>query len=130
MRILEVIEQNPFPSSKIPHKVYHGSPNQIIVKFNRPANGVWFAENPGWCKDHYCDTTGLVYVCWIDVRNPYVPTEKENDYFYSEPINIIGPFFSKLARKGYDAYLQGGESGSIAVFSSVKIVDALTGKLM
>lgn len=120
---------NPFPSSKITHEVYHGSPN-IITRFNRPANGVWFAEFPEWCTEHYCNLQGNVYVCWVNVKNPYTPTEEENDLYYSEPVEVIAPYFNALQRKGYDAYIQGGESGSLAVFSSVEIINALTGKRM
>ncbi len=112
----------------VDYLVYHGSRAKGVTKFRRPPEGVWFAETEGWVDDLYtADGNGEVHVCWIDVKNPYTPTEEENDEYYGEML-IIGKFFEKLKAQGYDAYLQGGESGSIAVFDTVEIVDAVTGE--
>jgi len=120
---------NPFPSSVIKQEMYHGG-SRGIKQFRRPAEGVWFADNPEWCKDLYTrDGKGKVYVCWVNVRNPYMPTEEEEDRYYGE-MDIIGDFFNKLRKQGFDSYFQGGESGSIAVFESVEIVNAYTGLTM
>ena len=121
---------NPFPTSKIKQEMYHGSVSKGITKFRRPPEGVWFAEFPEWCEDLYsADGNGEIYACWIDVKNPYIPAQKENNWYYGE-MDIIGEFFTKLKTNGYDAYIQGGESGSIAVFDTAKIVNAYTGKCM
>lgn len=120
---------NPFHNSKITQEMYHGSRSKGISHLNRPNEGIWFAEFPEWCRTHYAGENGEVYVCWINVKNPYYPTDDEVDDYYGE-METIGEFFNKLKKEGYDAYIQGGESGSIAVFESVQIVNALTGKIM
>jgi len=115
---------NPFPNSKINSEMYHGSRSTMpITKFNRPPEGVWFAEFPEWSERYY----GKVYCCYLNVKNPYYPTDDENDEYYGE-MDKIGVFFNKLQKEGYDAYIQGGESGSVAVFDTVEIVNALTGE--
>lgn len=120
---------NPFPQSKITQEMYHGSRTAGLMKFSRPREGLWFAEYPEWCQEHYIPACGDLYVCWLDVKNPYIPTEDELDDYYGE-MDIIGDFFDILKEKGYDAYIQGGESGSIAVFDTVKVMNAITGKIM
>src|SRR5271157_1883523 len=70
---------NPFPSSKVSYPVYHGSRSKGVKKFRRPDNGLWFAGTEGWVDDLYLgkENQGEVRTCWIDVRNPYTPTEDE-----------------------------------------------------
>lgn len=128
---------NPFPNSKIDYIVYHGARSKNIDKFRRPLSGVWFAGLQGWVDDLYTADghggRGEVIPCWINVRNPYAPTEDEFYEYYGEvygKIKMIEDFFNKLKKDGYDAYLQGGESDSIAVFDSVEIMNASTGKYM
>jgi hypothetical protein len=121
---------NPFPQSKIKRALYHGSPEGKIEKFHRTDAGVWFAESYTWAKTHYAvGVAGTVYACYVDVRNIYEPTDDENDEYYGE-MEKVPEFFRKLAAEGYDAYNQGGESGSIAVFKTVPIVNAISGKPM
>lgn len=125
------IIDNPFLNSKITQEMYHGSHTPNITKFNRPPEGVWFAEYPEWCEGLYCpsDDGDYLYACWLNVKNPYYPTEDEALDYYGE-MEIIGEFFDELRKLGYDSYIQGGESGSVAVFETVEIVNALTGKPM
>jgi hypothetical protein len=123
---------NPFPGSKVGYPVYHGSRSKSVKKFRRPDNGVWFAGRQGWVDDLYtADGKGEVLTCWINVQNPYTPTEEENDWYYGDMDRISEEgFFKKLEEEGYDAYLQGGDSDSIAVFSKAEVVNALTGERM
>jgi hypothetical protein len=124
------LKQNPFPGSKITQEMYHGSDSKGINNFRRPPEGVWFADHPEWCNELYsADGAGEVYACWINVKTPYMPTEEETDRYYGE-MGIIGKFFTKLKKRGYDSYYQGGESGSLAVFDSVEIINAYTGARM
>ncbi len=123
----EALVPNPFPSSKVSYLVYHGSRARGVTKFRRPPEGVWFAGTKGWVDDLYIgrQQQGEVRTCWIDVRNPYTPTDDEMDEYYGE-MSKIGKFFDSLRAQGYDAYFQGGESDSIAVLDG-DIVDAVTG---
>jgi hypothetical protein len=71
-----------------------------------------------------------LYACWLDVRNPYIPTEKEARLLWGRSYEILQPFLNNLKKKGYDSYLQGEGHGDITVFDSVRILNAETGKLM
>ncbi len=126
---LDKLVANPFHNSVIKQEMYHGSNQSGLTKFNRNNAGIWFAEYPEWSQRHYAGAAGEVYVCWIDVRNPYTPTDDENDQYYGE-MDLIPELFERLTSQGHDAYIQGGESGSIAVFGQAKIVNALTGQAM
>jgi len=129
---------NPFPGSKIPYPVYHGSLGRGITKFRRPPQGVWFAGTEGWAEEHYIgrDNQGEVTTCYVNVKNPYTPTDDELDKYYGatygtpEELKGIQDFFDGLKSQGYDAYLQDGESDSIAVLDTVEIVNAVTGEKM
>lgn len=125
----EKMMPNPFPGSKIKHLLYHASPNSGITKFRRDFNGVWFSDLPTWGSRLFGGNAHATYACYVDVKNPYHPTEDEVDEYYGE-MKKIPAFFKSLSDQGFDAYLQGGESGSIAVFPNVKIADAKTGKLL
>lgn len=130
---LELIP-NPFPSSKFQKPVFHGT-RHPVRKFTRPESGVWFAGKPGWVDDKYGSAhgDGSVVTCWIDVRNPYEPTLDEfYDYYDYDGMQrgIRDGFWKKLREDGYDAYHQGGDSDSIAVFDTVRIVNAKTGEEM
>jgi len=131
-RIADSPAPNPFPSSKIDHPVYHGSRAKGVKKFRRPDNGLWFAGAEGWVDDLYTgrERQGEVRTFWIDVRNPYTPTDDEVDRYYGN-MDLISKdgFFSRLEAEGYDAYLQGGESDSIAVFTRTPVADFTTGEL-
>ena len=119
---------NPFPTSMVSVPVYHGSRSKNVNKLRRPNEGVWFAMTSGWVDDLYtADGKGEVLTCWINVVNPYYPTEDENYEYYGR-MNIIGKFFQKLEKLGFDSYYQGMESESIAVFKNVEIINALTGE--
>lgn len=125
---------NPFPDSKIQGKVFHGTPARnrgLIKKFRRPEQGVWFAQTEGWVDIHFTgdDCSGEVIECWVNVKNPYTPTEDEFYEYYGDD-RIKDDFFKKLKSEGYDAYIQGCESGSISVFDSVEIVNAKTGEAL
>ena len=121
---------NPFGSSKVQYPVYHGSRAKGVEKFRRPDNGLWFAGAEGWVDSLYTsDGAGEVRAFWIDVRNPYEPTDEENDRYYGKMDLIESDgFFRRLEAEGYDAYFQGGESDSIAIFTKTPVVDAVTGK--
>jgi hypothetical protein len=138
MRLFEIEQYvpNPFPASKIKQPMYHGSSVKGIKKFRRPRQGLWFAETESWAAEHYSTPGGEIYVCWLNVKNPYTPTEDEIDQYYGatygspEEVEAISKFFDQLRANGYDAYIQGGESGSTAIFESVEIVNAKTGNRM
>jgi hypothetical protein len=126
---------NPFSGSKIPYPVYHGTPTKGVTKFRRPASGVWFSGEEGWVDDLYTGKKqqGEVLTCWINVKNPYEPTEDEfHEYYSYEGMRkaVNDGFFERLQKEGYDAYHQGGESDSIMVFDTVEIVNAKTGEKM
>jgi ADP-Ribosyltransferase in polyvalent proteins len=127
-QLIEAVITNPFRSSKLQEPLYHGS-HYDIEHFYRTHAGIWFADYPKWARDHYAGDNGFVYECFVDVRNPYFPTEKEIDAYYGK-MDLVPGFFEKLENAGYDAYMQGGESGSIAVFRTVPILNIQTGKLM
>jgi len=120
---------NPFPGSKVKDVLYHGSNTPGIKEFRIPSEGLWFSDLPTWGTRVYGSGLAETYACYVDIRAIYHPTEDELDEYYGA-MDIIGPFFSKLAGQGYDAYFQGGESGSIAVFPGTKIVNARTGEPM
>jgi len=126
---------SPFPGSKVPYPVYHGSPSRGLKEFRRPETGVWFAGAEGWVDDLYTgkDGGGEVIPCWVDVRNPYVPDEDEADRYYSYEgmqRGVEDGFWKRLVLEGYDAYMQGGESDSIALLGDAGIVNALTGEAL
>lgn len=120
----------PFPNTKVDYVVYHGSRSKGVKKFRRPDSGVWFAKLEGWVDDLYtADGAGEVITCWINVENPYYPTEEENDKYYGELQKISEDgLFERLESEGYDAYMQGMESGSIALFKNAQVVNAVTGE--
>jgi len=126
--------ENPFPNSVIQNPVYHGTGGKF-TKFRRPPQGVWFAGTQGWVDDKYTHSKNGVLTCYVDVRNPYEPTDDEFDEyydFYDNPVKLkqVQDFFADLKAKGFDTYMQGGESDSIAVFDTVDIVNAITGDSM
>ena len=126
--------KNPFPNSKIQHPVYHGTGGKF-TKFRRPPQGVWFAGTKGWVDDKYTKSADGVLACYVNVKNPYEPTEDEFYELYDfygnpEKLKKLQDFFAELKSKGFDAYVQGGESESIAVFDTVDIVNAVTGDPM
>jgi hypothetical protein len=120
---------NPFSGSKVKSVMYHGSNTKNITKFKIPDAGLWFSDSPTWGEKIYGDNLAETYACYLDVHNIYYPTEDEIEEYYGEMEKIPG-FFRELRAKGYDAYFQGGESGSLAVFPGVRIVDARTGKAL
>lgn len=135
-RIATQLVDNPFPGSKIQHPVYHGTGSKF-TKFRRPPQGVWFAGTKGWVDDKYGIKAdgGEVIPCYVNVKNPYEPTEDEFYELYDfygnpEKLKKLQDFFAELKSKGFDAYVQGGESESIAVFDTVDIVNAITGDSM
>ncbi len=124
------LDDNPFGSSVIQQELYHGSSSSNIEHFNRSDKGIWFSEYGSWSDRHYSNSgSGQVYICYVDVHNPYHPTDEENDKYYGR-MDLISEFFRELADKGYDAYIQGGESGTIAVFQDVDIINKITGEYM
>jgi hypothetical protein len=109
---------------------FHGSSVVKIEKFCRIDAGIWFAESYTRAKNHYAvGAEGKGYACYVDARNIYTPTDEENDEYYGE-MEKVPEFFRKLAAERYDAYNQDGESGSIAVFKTFSIVNAIFGNPM
>jgi hypothetical protein len=134
MRWQDIIDEsegfitNPFPASKFKDVMYHGSNVEGITTFKRSAAGLWFSDLPTWGKRIY-GADAIIYPCYIDVHNPYYPSDEEIDEYYGE-MDKLPPFFNELQKQGYDAYFQGGESGAVAVFAGAKIVNARTGDPM
>jgi hypothetical protein len=125
------LKSNPFSTSLIQSEMYHGNSIKNITKFKSLKEGLWFTQYPEWCRHFYLNDMldfGQIYICWINVQNPYYPNSEELDEYYNN--KDIHKFFTKLKKKGYDSYYQGGESGTIAIFKNVKIIDALTGTKM
>lgn len=129
---------NPFPSSLYKKPVFHGSFKKWTGKFNRPQQGIWFTEFEDWASDHYTGDSGMLIPCYVDVRKVYTPTDEEFHKYYGLSMGSsndpaykdMAEFFKKLESEGYDAYYQGGESESFAVFKRVPIVNAITGQSM
>lgn len=121
------VAKNPFPESKIQALMFRLDKANRVT-FPRLASGVWF------CTAHKGGTgvanKDQLYACWLDVRNPYIPTEKEARLLWGRSYEILQPFLNNLKKKGYDSYLQGEGHGDITVFDSVQILNAETGKLM
>lgn len=126
---VEYLIPNPFNTSIITIEMYHGNKTKGLTKFSKP---IWFTATPEWCKTAHLSNKidfGEIYVCWIDIKNPYYPNEDEIEEFLETP-SLILPFLKKKKKEGYDSYIERGESLTIAVFNNVKIINALTGKVM
>lgn len=119
--------KSPFTKSKLAWDMYHVSPVAGIDRFNR-VPCVWVAEYP----DYYLRVFGEnseVYPCYVESVNPYYPTEEECELLYADDAAHVS-FFAALIEQGYDSFVQGMESGSVAVFPNARIVDARTLKEM
>lgn len=124
---LEYLKPNPFINSLIITEMYHGNKVKGLTKLSKP----WFTATPEWCREKHLSNKkdfGQIYVCWIDIKNPYYPNEDEIEEHLETP-SFLPSFLRKKKKEGYDSYIQRGESLSIAVFNA-KIVDALTGRKM
>lgn len=129
---------NPFPVSKFKDPVFHGSAGPLFKKFVRPPQGVWFSVEKDYAEDFYSKNDRVI-AAYVDVRNPYIPTDQEIRTYFGPSSGTLGDpaykdissFFRKLQRKGYDGYLQEtGDSVSIAVLGTTPIINAITGESM
>jgi hypothetical protein len=122
------IQTCPFPESKIQSVMFRGD-LLGLTQFKRLSTGIWFASSERYAESTYANKKGKgVYSCWLDLRNPYVPSEEEeDDYYAAQDPEILDPYLTKIKAAGYDAWVQ---MQNITVFDSVKIMNAETGEVM
>ena len=137
MRLFEIDEKfipNPFPNSKLPMVLYHGTFAKFS-KFNNPKQGIYVTPYRSWAEDVYANPkyakegdTPRVIPLYANVRALYDPTFKEADYFYDRDYESVSRLLAKLSAQGYNACLFGGESDSTVLFGDIDIVHAVTGE--
>jgi len=118
----------PFPNSKEPRMLFHGT-DAKFDKFDRKPHGIFVTPIYGWAKEHYGGTIVPLYAnviksMKVDWDHPM------SDAFYDRDYPLVAKFINKLASEGYNAAEFGGESESMVLFNDIEIVHADTGKQM
>jgi hypothetical protein len=135
MRIFEVenkIISNPFPGSKYPGILYHGT-NAEFAKFERVAHGIFATPHMGYA-DVY--STGRVIpfyanvkkIKYLDYKNP--EDDAIIELFYDRDYSEVAKYLQQIAPGGYDCVSYGGEGDSVLLFNGIQLMNANTGKEM
>jgi hypothetical protein len=122
----------PFPNSKIPDILYHGT-NVKFDKFLRPVHGIFASPHPDYAGvysvDHliafYANSKNLIT---LNYRN--VDDNDIIDIIYDRNYIELGKIVKNWIQQGYDACYYGGEGESYLLFGNIQIVNAYTGKEM